>query len=495
MFKQELSSYLSPYGQEHLASFWDELSESERDHLLEDIKQVNFEELNGFFSRVKLDMNSRVNEMHSVMSPIPDELKGSWEKSSQQELEEYELEGLKAIANNEVAVLLLAGGQGTRLGVTYPKGMYSVDLLSGKSLYQLQAERLVKLKQLANRQSLENNEGNKSSIPLYIMGSEHTLDTTNEFFKANNYFNLDQENIILFEQYMLPCLTNDGKVILDERNKISKAPDGNGGLYRALLKRGILDDMERRGVKYVHVYCVDNILVKIADPVFIGFCVKKQADCAAKVVRKTDPEEKVGVICKVEEHFQVVEYTEISKLNRNLRDTNGDLVYNAGNICNHFFNKKFLDEVCRMHENELKHHVAYKKIPYVNENGLRVLPKDNNGIKLEKFVFDVFSFAKNFLIWEVPREMEFSPLKNSDNDKKETPTTCRNDLYDEHMRWLKNAGAILESEEMSFEISPLVSYSGEDLSEIVSSRVLKGPLHIELENDRIVFNGLVDKEE
>jgi UDP-N-acetylglucosamine/UDP-N-acetylgalactosamine diphosphorylase len=146
----------------------------------------------------------------------------------------------------------------------------------------------------------------------------------------------------------------------------------------------------------------------------------------------------------------------------------------------------------RSHENELKHHVAHKKIPYINENGLRVFPKDNNGIKLEKFVFDVFSFAKNFLIWEVPRDMEFSPLKNSDADKKETPTTCRNDLYDEHARWLANAGAMLvgEREEMKFEISPLVSYHGEDLSELVSGRVLRGPLQIELHNDQVLFNGL-----
>lgn len=498
MFKQELSSYLAPYGQEHLASFWDELSENERDRLLDDIKQVDFQELNDFFSHVKLETSSRVNEMSGAggaMSPVPDELKGSWEKSSQQELHEYESQGLKAIANNEVAVLLLAGGQGTRLGVTYPKGMYSVDLLSGKSLYQLQAERLVKLKQLAAQRrngAANQNQRHEGSIPLYIMGSEATLETTHEFFKAHDYFNLGEENVILFEQYMLPCLTNEGKVILDDRGKLSKAPDGNGGLYRALLKRGILDDMERRGVKYVHVYCVDNILVKIADPVFVGFCIQKQADCAAKVVRKTDPEEKVGVICRVADHFQVVEYTEISKVNRSLRDKNDDLVYNAGNICNHFFSKQFLDSVCRSHENELKHHVAHKKIPYVNENGLRVFPKDNNGIKLEKFVFDVFSFAKNFLIWEVPRDMEFSPLKNSDADKKETPTTCRNDLYDEHARWLANAGAMLvgEKEEMKFEISPLVSYHGEDLSELVSGRVLRGPLQIELHNDQVLFNGL-----
>jgi UDP-N-acetylglucosamine/UDP-N-acetylgalactosamine diphosphorylase len=282
MNKQELIKYLEPFGQEHLANFWDDLNEHERDHLHFDIKQVDFDELKGYFERVQTSKDTVNKEIDSLMNPVPDELKGSFVKSSKQELIEYEMDGLKAIANNQVAVLLLAGGQGTRLGVNYPKGMYSVDLLSGKTLYQLQAERLIKLKNLANRH-YANSETAPSSIPWYIMTSEHTQESTQEFFRKNKYFGLNKENIVLFEQYMLPCLTNDGKVILDEKHKLSKAPDGNGGLYRALFKRNILQDMIKRGVKYVHIYCVDNILVKMADPVFIGFCLKKKANCAAKV--------------------------------------------------------------------------------------------------------------------------------------------------------------------------------------------------------------------
>lgn len=283
MNRDDLVKLLEPFGQQHLVNFWDDLNDDERSHLDTDIKQVDFAELNAYFGRVQLQEDETVKEIDSIMNPVPDELKGSFVKSSKQELIEYEMEGLKAVANNQVAVLLLAGGQGTRLGVNYPKGMYSVGLMSGKSLYQLQAERLIKLKQLANRHFPTGSE-NTSSIPWYIMTSEHTQESTNEFFRNNGYFGLDKENIILFEQFMLPCLTNDGKVILDEKHKISKAPDGNGGLYRALFKRKILDDMSKRGIKYVHVYCVDNILVKMADPVFVGFCLKKQANCAAKVI-------------------------------------------------------------------------------------------------------------------------------------------------------------------------------------------------------------------
>lgn len=346
--KQELINHLSPFGQEHLAAFWDDLNDEQKEHLIEDLNHTDFLELNNNFKKVKSSMNEEIKEIDSLMQPVPNELKGSFQKSTKEQLKQYELEGQKAIANGEVAVLLLAGGQGTRLGVSYPKGMYSVNLLSGKTLYQLQAERLIRIKQLANK-NFPNcaNSNTHTSIPWYIMTSEHTQESTNEYFKSHNYFGLNKENIILFEQFMLPCLTNDGKVILDEKHKISKAPDGNGGLYRALHKRNILDDMNKRGIKYIHIYCVDNILVRMADPVFIGFCISKNANCAAKVVKKTEPDEKVGVICKVEDRFQVVEYSEISEVTRNLRDKDNDLLYNAGNICNHFLNTEFLNQLCR----------------------------------------------------------------------------------------------------------------------------------------------------
>jgi UDP-N-acetylglucosamine/UDP-N-acetylgalactosamine diphosphorylase len=244
---------------------------------------------------------------------------------------------------------------------------------------------------------------------------------------------------------MLPCLTNDGKVILRTKaHKMSKAPDP------ALFRRNILDDMIKRGIKYVQVYCFDDIIVKMAYPYFIGFCLKKQANCAAKVVRKVEPDEKVVFICKV-----------------------GTLP---------------------KHESELKLHVAHKKIPFINKTGEKVSPKDNNGIKLEKFVFDVFPFSTNFAIWEVPREEEFS-LKNSEEANKETLTTCRNDIYSQHVLWLKKTGASFpttNSSQIDCEISPLVSYNCEDLAELVNGHTLNESLHIELDNvdHKVKFNGL-----
>jgi UDP-N-acetylglucosamine/UDP-N-acetylgalactosamine diphosphorylase len=282
--KEELVSYLKPFGQDHLVAFWNELNEEEKIQLKDDIDSIDFHEVNSSFKRIQEEKDAITQDIDSNIEPVPAELKGSFVKSTQDQLEKYEAEGLKAIASGQVAVLLLAGGQGTRLGVNYPKGMYSVDLLSGKTLYQLQAERLIKIKELAlQRFPALATDSNKGSIPWYIMTSEHTQESTISYFKSNGYFGLDKENFFLFEQFMLPCLTNEGKVILDQKNKISKAPDGNGGLYKALRERRVLDDMEKRGIKYVHVYCVDNILVKMADPLFIGFCIEKNANCAAKV--------------------------------------------------------------------------------------------------------------------------------------------------------------------------------------------------------------------
>lgn len=428
-------------------------------------------------------LNRDQSKLDDRMEPIPPELYGGVLTSTSEELKSYEDEGILQISEGKVAVLLMAGGQGTRLGVSYPKGMYDVGLPSHKSLFQLQAERIRRLEDLAY-----NRTGKHSNITWYIMTSEATMGATKEFFKKHNFFGLNKNNIVMFEQGVLPCFTFDGKIIMNEKWKIARAPDGNGGIYRALRDMKMLDDMEKRGIKYLHAHAVDNILVKVADPVFVGYCVQKKAECGAKVVDKVSPQEAVGVICKVDGQYQVVEYSEITSETAEKVNSDGKLTFSAGNICNHFFTTEFLRKIANEFESSLQLHVAEKKIPYVDANGQRHKPDKPNGIKMEKFVFDVFQYADRFVIWEVKREEEFSPLKNADTAEKENPTTCRNDIFSLHRHYIQDAGGHVETNgtPVICEISPLVSYAGEGLEKLVSQKKLKPPVLLGISQEESV---------
>ncbi|XP_036983708.2 UDP-N-acetylhexosamine pyrophosphorylase-like protein 1 isoform X1 [Artibeus jamaicensis] len=557
--EQDMRARLQRVGQEHLLRFWAELEPGPRASLLAELESLEPQALREHCQRAAaacahppgppLDLATRLR-------PLPRERVGSVSRSDAERRRLWEEEGFRQIALNKVAVLLLAGGQGTRLGVTYPKGMYQVGLPSQKTLYQLQAERIRRVQQLAGERhgvrctvpwyvpsarpwpqsgprmqpsSAPNQDLNLKpctapsihsdrpeaptqtglgcqppvgapegglGLPCpgrYVMTSEFTLGPTAEFLKRHDFFCLDPDNVVLFEQRMLPVVTFDGKAILEQKDKVAMAPDGNGGLYCALADHRILEDMERRGVEFVHVYCVDNILVRLADPIFIGFCVLQGADCGAKVVEKAYPEEPVGVVCQVDGVPQVVEYSEISPETASLRGPDGGLLYNAGNICNHFFTRSFLEEVTRKFEPLLKPHVAVKKVPYVDEEGNLVKPPKPNGIKMEKFVFDVFQFAEHFVAFEVPRDEEFSPLKNADPADRDTPTTARQALLAQHYRWALQAGArfvgahgarLLELPGLPSsgeppaicEISPLVSYCGEGLEVYLQGREFQSPV-------------------
>jgi len=284
----------------------------------------------------------------------------------------------------------------------------------------------------------------------------------------------------------LPCMTFDGKIMMESKHEIAVAPDGNGGVYAALRNSGVLANMTERKIEYLHVYCVDNCLVRVADPVFIGYCLSKNADCGAKVVRKKSPEEPVGVVCLRNAAFNVVEYSEIdTEVAHRINPKNGQLAFGAGNIANHFYTLEFLNKVESI-ESELEYHIARKKIKSVDFiTGDIIAPKAPNGMKLEMFVFDVFPFTERMAVFEVDRREEFSPLKNAPGTGEDCPETSRRDILQQHVRFIEHAGGkvvVGETDDKvdgvpTLEISPLVSYSGEGLS-IVSGKSIKTPVRI-----------------
>ncbi|EDV99053.1 GH13251 [Drosophila grimshawi] len=469
--ENQLRARLAQVKQEHLVKFWPELNTEQRACLARDIAVLNLDEIKQYFDRATISMNENSVKLDDRLQPIPDGKILSIAGTTEDKLNMYREEGLQQIGNGRVAVLLMAGGQGTRLGFDQPKGMYDVGLQSHKTLFRIQAERILKVEQLAMEVV-----GKRGHIVWYIMTSEHTKQPTLDYFAANNYFGLREDQVVLFEQGSLPCFDYDGRVILDEKHRVSRSPDGNGGIYRAMERSGVLDDIQRRGILYLHAHSVDNILIKVADPIFIGYCVKEQADCAAKVVEKSSPNEAVGVVAIVDGKYQVVEYSEISATTAEMRSAKGRLKFSAGNICNHFFSAAFLNKIGRTYERQLKLHVAKKKIPFVDNAGKRLTPDKPNGIKIEKFVFDVFEFAEKFVVMEVPRDEEFSALKNADAAGKDCPSTARADLHRLHRKYIKDAGGMVHGE--ICEISPLVSYAGENLARLVGGKSFTSPVHL-----------------
>jgi len=498
-----LRSKLTAAGQEHLLQFWEELDTDEKQALYNELSELDLDEVLEYFQRTVAEMSSAGEKLDDKMQPLTESQCGSMAASTDRELAQYESLSLEEISKSHVGILLLAGGQGTRLGTSYPKGMYDVGLPSNKTLFQLQAERIRSLETLA-----EKTTGVKGAITWYIMTSASTIQPTLDFFAKNQYFGLKKDNVVVFQQGTLPCFTFEGKMILGAKHKLSIAPDGNGGLYRALRREGILDDMKSKGIEYIQLYCVDNILVKVGDPLFMGYCLSKGAECANKVVRKGFPTEAVGITCKVAGHYQVVEYSEITQKSAERRNKDGSLTYSAANICIHFFTFEFLNRIVMENERSLEHHVAKKKIPFINTEGILVKPDKPNGIKMEKFVFDVFKFANKFVVWECFRDEEFAPLKNAEGASDFTPTHCRNALLALHQKWLRIAGAKLVNENgeearqmgspagednnnddsdnnnaekkyvVLCEISPLVSYAGENLQSY-KGKEIQLPVHLQ----------------
>lgn len=387
--------------------------------------------------------------------------------------------GKEAILSGKIAAVIMSGGQGTRLGFHGPKGMYDIGLLSQKSIFQLHVEKLLG----AWNMCTNGEEAKPVGIPVYIMTSSFNHDEIQQFFVDHNYFGYPSELIYFFPQKLEPCLTLDsGKIIIESEDSLSMAPDGNGGIYGALQATGALDDMRRRGVDAMHIYGIDNMLTKSCDPAFIGLCRHGDVQCGNKVVWRANKAEKVGVTIELEGRMCIVEYSDISKAMADAVDETTDkLVYGAGNICNHYITVDFVTTRVLTDLNAI-YHLASKKIPYFDPVERKtVTPTENNGAKMEMFIFDVFPLAERWVVMEVRREDEFAPVKNAPGSTTDSPDTARALISGQGFEWLEAAGArivdsagqVVNREQFNCgaqldkgllcEVSPLLSYQGENL--------------------------------
>lgn len=313
--------------------------------------------------------------------------------------DEFESAGLEAIKACKVGAILLAGGQGTRLGFDKAKGMYNIGV--NKELYIF--EQLV-----ANLMKVTDKAG--AWVPLYVMTSDKNDEQTRDFFAEHDYFGYNKDFVKFFVQEMVPAVDFDGNVLVEAEDSLAMSPNGNGGWFKSLINAGLDKDLKEKGVEWLNVFAVDNVLQQIADPVFVGATINSGCVSGAKVVRKVDPYERVGALCLEDGKPSIIEYYELTPEMAEAKSENGSLLYGFGVILNYLFR---VDKLIDIAQKSLPLHVVEKKVPYIDENGVACKPETPNAYKFETLILDMVYMMDDCLSFEVDREKEFAPVKNA----------------------------------------------------------------------------------
>jgi UDP-N-acetylglucosamine/UDP-N-acetylgalactosamine diphosphorylase len=386
MTREEATQVLQAKCQEHVLRDFDTLTPRQQEELLQQIAEISWENI----ALAGVQKEIPLGEITPLGAVDVEEIAAR--------REEFEAVGYEAIRNHKVAALLLAGGMGTRLGLDKPKGELNVGI--DRQLYLFECL-------IRNLQDVTTAAG--CSIPLYIMTSEKNNEETIRFFREHDFFGYPEEDVAFFVQEMAAAVDYDGRLLLEEPGRLATSPNGNGGWFSSLVKAGLLEDIHTRGVEWINIFSVDNVLQRICDPAFVGATILSGKVSGSKVVRKVDPYEKMGVLCLEDGRPSVVEYYEMSKDMAETTDDKGNLVYAFGVILNYLFRVDKLEEIVERH---LPVHVVEKKIPYVSADGIYVKPEQPNGYKFETLVVDMIRMMDDNLPYEVVREKEFAPIKN-----------------------------------------------------------------------------------
>lgn len=408
--KEEIKQILNKYSQEHLLNYLQYMTKEEQEVLEEQIKDIDFEQLQRLYKITKQEPEIEEKVIEKI--PYTDK-----EKLTNDRKEELEKIGKKVITSNEYAVITMAGGQGTRLGHPGPKGTYCLETVNGKKyLFEILVDTL---------KNAQKEYG--VAIPWYIMTSKENNEQTISFLEEHNYFGYDKTKVKFFMQGELPLLTTNGKLILDKDKKVKQAANGNGGIYKAIEKNGILEDLKCYGVKWIFINSIDNVLCNFIDPLLIGLTVEQNNKIASKTVTKINPHERAGAFCKMNGRPKVIEYTELPEKMAEQVDENGELLYGELHIMLNLFSIEALEYFANIN---LPYHIAFKKSGYLNKDGEYIEPNEANVYKFEAFIFDAFEYYNDITILRVKRQDEFAPIKNKEGaDSPATATALYNAKY------------------------------------------------------------------
>ena len=392
---------LEENNQKHIIDWMNKLDDNKKEEL---VNQVNSLDI-----KTVVDLYNNLSKTFEIKDKVIEKIPAKdLSKMSDEEFKNLKSKGEEFIKNGEYAVVTMAGGQGTRLGHTGPKGTFKINVKYGeKYLFEIIVESLKKA-----------NEKYGVIIPWYIMTSEENNDETVKFLEEHNFFGYKKEDVIFFKQGKAPLISTEGKLLINTDKLIKEASDGNGSIYKSLEKDNILADMKSKNVKWIFVGGVDNVLLRIVDPVLLGLTVSENNKIASKSVIKANPHERAGVFCKIDGKPGIIEYSELPTQMAEEVNEHGDLVYGDVNILSHLFSIEALEELAKI---DLPYHIAEKKSNYLDENGNLVVPENKNVYKFESFIFDAFSYYNNMSILRVKREEEFAPIKNKEGvDSPET---------------------------------------------------------------------------
>lgn len=399
---KKVKKLLENYNQLQLLSNYKNMNESNKKKLLNEIESIDFELINKLYLETKKDINFNNDKIDSIESIEKNNLK-------EEDYQKYAHIGEEKIKSGKLAVVTMAGGQGTRLEHFGPKGTFNLGIENNESLFELLCKTL---KEAYSKYGVY--------VNWYIMTSNQNNEETIKFFNENNYFGYPKDKIKFFIQGELPMISFDGKILLNEKGLIKFASDGHGGVFESMVKSGVLKDLKEKKIEWVFIGGVDNVLVKMVDDVLIGLAESKNCLAAGKSVIKANPLEKVGVFCIRNGKPSVIEYSEISDELANKVDENGELSYSESHILCNLFNTKRIEKLA---EKKLPYHVAKKKANYMDESGKIVIAEKPNAYKFESFIFDAFSSLDSMVILRVKREEEFAPIKNKEGE--DSPETAR----------------------------------------------------------------------